>query len=398
MSSQVQQSITETIKHLDKELRDISLKIHDDPELGNQEFHAHELLTDYLEKKGFKVTRNAVGLSTAFIAEFSNSKSGRRVGFCCEYDALPGIGHGCGHNLISIQGLACAISIKKLMEQDLVKGSVVLFGTPAEETTSDKLNFVKEGVVQDKVDFAMMLHPFAKDGLYPNMLALDSLDVEFFGKASHAGMAPWNGINALDALMQAFDNIGMLRQQTLPTNRIHGIITKGGDAANVIPAYASAKFYARSLTKNQLAELKPKIENCFKAAALATGCQIKLSWGPLGPIDDVFMNDTLTAVYKTYMEDEGVSYLPRTEEEKITSGSTDMGNFSYVVPSIHPAFGICTDASNHSKEFTAAARTEIAHKRTLTAAKCLSFTAADVLLKDELYDQVVKDFKKGKAQ
>ncbi|KAL7309984.1 hypothetical protein PS15m_010798 [Mucor circinelloides] len=398
MNNDIKESIANTIKSLDRELREISLKIHNDPELGSKEFHAYKLLTEYVKSKGFQVTYEAAGLETAFMAKFSNSKSGRRVGFVCEYDALPGVGHACGHNIITVQGLACALALKALMEQDLVQGTVVLFGTPAEETTSGKINFVKEGVLQANVDYAMMLHPFATDGIYGRMLALDSADIEFFGKASHAGMAPWNGINALDALMQGLDNVGLLRQQMISTDRVHGIITNGGAAANVIPAYASAHFYARSITKDQLKELKPRVDNCFKAAALATGCEIKMQWGKLGPVEDVFMNDAMALNYKHYMEQEGITYKSRFDEEQTSTGSTDMGNFSYAVPSIHPAYGIHTTAANHTKEFAAAAKTEVAHQDTLRAAKCLSMTAAEVMVDDKLYEQVVDDFKKGKPQ
>ncbi|GAA5809229.1 hypothetical protein MFLAVUS_002634 [Mucor flavus] len=394
----IKQSISHTIQGLDEELREISLKIHDDPELGSKEFHAYNLLTKYLAGKGFDMTYEASGLKTAFMAKYSNSSSGRRVGFVCEYDALPGIGHACGHNIITVQGLACALAFKELMDKGLVQGTVVLFGTPAEETTSGKINMVKDGLVQDNVDYAMMLHPFAIDGLYGRMLALDTLEVEFFGKASHAGMAPWNGVNAVDALMQGFDNIGLLRQQTIPTDRLHGIITKGGNSPNVIPAYSSARFYARSITRNQLKALKPRVENCFKAAALATGCNYKLSWAPLGPVEDVFMNDAMTVDFKHYMEKEGIKYHTRTEEEQTSTGSTDMGNFSYVVPTIHPAYGIHTDAANHTKEFAAAARLPRAHQDTIRAAKCLAFTAAKVMTSDTFYQQVVDDFKKGKPQ
>ncbi|KAG2201834.1 hypothetical protein INT47_004391 [Mucor saturninus] len=397
MNNDIKQSINHTIKSLDQELREISIKIHNDPELGNKEYHAYGLLTTYLESKGFEMTYEAAGLDTAFMASFSNG-SGRRVGFVCEYDALPGVGHACGHNIITVQGLACALAFKTLLEHNLVQGTVVLFGTPAEETTSGKINFVKEGILQNTVDYSMMLHPFADDGLYGRMLALDSLDVEFFGKASHAGMAPWNGVNAVDALMQSFDNIGLLRQQTIPTDRLHGIITEGGSSPNVIPAYASAHFYARSITRNQLNDLKPRVENCFKAAALATGCNYKLQWGKLGPVEDVFMNDAMTARYKNYMEEEGIVYAPRVDEEQTSTGSTDMGNFSYVVPTIHPAYGIHTTAANHTKEFAAAARLPIAHQDTLRAAKCLALTAAEVMMDDKLYQRVVNDFKKGKPQ
>ncbi|CAO3650959.1 unnamed protein product [Cunninghamella blakesleeana] len=393
----IKDSIVQTIDDLSPKLREISLKIHDDPELGNHEFHAYQLLTEYLENQGFNVICEAVGLKTAFIAEYSNGE-GRRIGFCSEYDALPGVGHGCGHNLIAIAGIACAIAIKEALQKNLIKGTVVLFGTPAEESTSGKIDFVNSGEVNKRVDVAMMLHPFAADSLYVRMLALDTLVVEFFGKSSHAGMAPWEGINAVDAIMQGFDNIAMLRQQTIPSNRMHGIITDGGKAANVIPDYSSAKFYARSLTRDQLAELKPKMENCFKAAAKATGCTYKMNWAPGGPVEDVFMNTPLAEYYKILMEEQGVNYIPRVDEEQIIGASTDMGNFSYAVPSIHPAYGIDTTATNHTKEFAAAAGTEEAHKLTIRASKCLSITAAHTYLDDAFYEDVVADFKKGKPQ
>ncbi|CAO3597019.1 unnamed protein product [Absidia cylindrospora] len=386
-SNDIKDTITQTIKDLDSSLRALSLK----------EFHAYQLLTEYLKNQGFNIVYEAAGMKTAFIAEFSNGP-GRRVGFCSEYDALPGVGHGCGHNLIAISGVACAMATKRLLEQNKIQGTVVLFGTPAEETTSGKITLVHSGDVKERVDVAMMLHPFAEDGLYPGYLALDTIQVEFHGKQSHAGMAPWNGVNAVDAVMQGFDNIAMLRQQTLPSNRMHGIITHGGQAANVIPAYASAKLYARSLTKDQLTELKTKMENCFKAAAKATGCTVNMSWAESGPTDDVFMNTSLAEYYKALMEEQGVKYRPRAEEEQIVGGSTDMGNFSYAVPSIHPAFGIYTTATNHTREFAQAAGTAKAHQATLRAATCLSITAAHVYLSDAFYQSVLADFKKGKPQ
>lgn len=187
-------------------------------------------------------------------------------------------------------------------------------------------------------------------------------------------------------------------QNLLLSFRVHGIITNGGTAANVIPAYASAHFYARSITKEQLKELKPRVENCFKAAALSTGCEVKIQWSKVGPVEDVFMNDAMTLNFKHYMEEEGITYEPRVDEEQTGTGSTDMGNISYVVPSIHPAYGIHTTAANHTNEFAAAARTLVAHQDTLRAAKCLSMTAAEIMVDDDLYKKVVDDFKKGKPQ
>ncbi|KAG0747728.1 hypothetical protein G6F60_005892 [Rhizopus arrhizus] len=381
----LKKSIEGTIEQHNQELRTISLEIHDHPELGNKEFNASKVLTDYLEQHGFQVTRGVIGLDTAFIAEYSNGQPGRRIGFCSEYDALPNIGHGCGHNLIAIQGVACALAVKRLLEQKLISGSVTLFGTPAEESTCSKIKFVKEGEIQRRVDFCMMLHPNPKDSVFMKSLSLDQVDIEFFGKASHAGMAPWNGINALDALMQGFDNVGMLRQQTLPTNRIHGIIKKGGNSANVIPDYASAQFFVRATTRNQLQDLKTKLENCFKAAALATGCQIKISWSAQGQIDGKYIE---------YMNAKGVEI----EDDLDVSASTDMGNISYVVPSLHPVYSIGTDAYNHTAEFTLAARTTEAHQKAMVAAVCLSMTAVDASLDATFFQQALDSFKRGKQQ
>ncbi|KAI7882986.1 hypothetical protein K492DRAFT_205689 [Lichtheimia hyalospora FSU 10163] len=398
MNAIMERTIVDTIEAARHELRRISLELYKHPETGDHEYRSSRLLIEYLEEKGFKVTREAAGMPTAFIAEYSNNANGRRVGFCSEYDALPGIGQACGHELIAISGLACALATKTLLEKNLIQGTVVLYGTPAEESTSGKITFVQEGQVASRVDVAMMIHPGPGDGLYVNYLALDSLTVEYFGKASHAGASPWEGINAVDAMMQAWDNISMLRQQTLTTNRIHGVITNGGKSANVIPDYASCTFLARSLTKAQLVELKAKMENCFKAAALATGCEIKLQWAAKGPVDDVFQNEPLAETYKHFMEAQGIEFLPKSVEEAVAGGSTDMGNFSYDVPTIHPFFGIGTTAPNHTIEFTKAAITEEAHNATLIAAECLAKTAACVYVDDQLYEQACAFFAKGKPQ
>ncbi|CEP07549.1 hypothetical protein [Parasitella parasitica] len=290
-----------------------SVMIHQDPELGNKEFNACQLLCKYLEKKGFQVTRKIAELETSFLARFSNG-SGRRVGFASEYDALPGISHGCGHNLIAIQGLACAVSIKSLMDESLVQGTVVLFGTPAEETTSAIINIVKQGLIKDNVDCALMLHPMAQDALYGRLLAMDNVEIEYFGKPTHATMAPWEGVNAMDAIVQAITSLGLMRQQMLPTDNYLYV-------------------------------------HCFNAAGYAAGCQVKLEWREMGPIDYVFTNDAMTAKFKNYMEHEGITYKTRSEEEQLIVASSDFGNVSYTVSAIHPMYAIHTDAGNHTKKF-----------------------------------------------
>ncbi|KAI8884869.1 hypothetical protein K501DRAFT_284675 [Backusella circina FSU 941] len=395
-SQEIKDLIRKTINDHSAELREISLEIHDNPELGNKEFKAAALLTKYLEEKGFKVSRGVVGLETAFIAEYSNGKEGRRVGFCSEYDALPGIGQGCGHNLIAITGVACALAVKACLEKNLMNGSVTLFGTPAEESTSGKINFVQAGEINRRVDFCTMLHPGNMSGVFGKCLALDSFLVEYFGRSSHAGASPFEGVNALDGLMQAFNNIAMLRQQTLPSNRIHGIIKHGGNSPNVIPDYASGFFYVRSVTRAQLVELKEKVEKCVLAGGKATGCQVKITWAEYGQIDDIFQNDYLGNTFIDYARAEGFTIFPREQEEQIVSGSSDMGNITYAVPGLHPGFEIGTKAPNHTREFTAAARTEYAHDRALASSVALAFTAADVFQDNELFDNVVARFKAGK--
>ncbi|KAJ2962902.1 hypothetical protein NQZ79_g1934 [Umbelopsis isabellina] len=395
ISSSIEQEVANTIQNLSGELRKISLKIHDNPELSYEEVKAYALLTDYLEQKGFIVTRHASGLNTGFFAEYSNGP-GRRIGFCSEYDALPGVGHACGHNLIAIAGLACAIATKNLLEKNHLQGTVVLFGTPAEERGSGKITMVNNKDVQSRVDYCMMLHPMPLDGIYAPMLALDSVKVEYFGKPSHAAAAPFNGRNAVDALMQAYNNIAMVRQQTLPTNRVHGIVTDGGNAPNIIPDYAAGFFYARSVKREQLYALKDQIDNCFKAAAIATETDVKIQWGQEGIVEDVFQNTTLADNYVELMTQEGVKFHSREWEEQQATGSTDFGNISYAVPGLHPGFKIVTDGPNHSHEFTLAARTEDSHWRTLRAAKCLTITAARIATDDLLFEKVLEDFAKGK--
>ncbi|KAG2222283.1 hypothetical protein INT45_006962 [Circinella minor] len=398
MNSEVANVINNSINNLDEALRSLSLKIHDNPELGYKEYKASTLLSNFLEEKGFKVTRGAAGMPTSFIAEFTNGRPGRRVAFCSEYDALPGVGHACGHNLIAISGVACAMAVKALLEQNLLDGSVSLFGTPAEEGGNGKVKLLQHNDFQKRADFVLMIHPAQVDSIVGPALAIDLAQIEFFGRASHAGASPWDGINALDALMQGWNNVAMLRQQTLTTNRIHGIIKHGGTSANVIPDYASGDFLARAVTRTQLAELKSKIDKCFEAAAVATGCQVKIKWQPQGPTDDLFTNYTLGNCYKRYMEEEGVELLRPDQVSAINSASSDFGNVSYTLPSIHPVFKIDAKGPNHTALFEEAAGTPSAHIATLRAARVLAKTAATVYLDSDLYEQAWKEFKKGKPQ
>ncbi|KAI9340346.1 hypothetical protein BD770DRAFT_399675 [Pilaira anomala] len=366
-------------------------------ETGMKEVHAHAVLTDFLEKKGFKVTRHAFGMKTAFTAEYSRG-SGRRVGVCSEYDGLPGLGQGCGHNLIAISGLATAIGIKAALESGKASGKVVLFGTPAEELSIGKIVLVEKRAFQDNVDVCLMLHPAAYDHQYAALIAIHDVKVEFFGKPSHASAAPWEGVNALDALVQVWNGISMMRQQLLPTDRVHGIVTDGGLAPNIIPAHTSAFFFIRTTKAHQAGRLQKKIEACFEAAALATGCEVKYTWREIGITKDVVQNQVMADTYAAHMEKFGIQFPPEDVQMRAGGGSTDMGNVSYEMPCIHPMYGIHTTASNHTVEFTAAAKTVAAHKDTIQASKCLAATGIEVLLNESYYNNVQKNFKDNLQQ
>ncbi|KAI8099281.1 uncharacterized protein BX664DRAFT_320915 [Halteromyces radiatus] len=383
--------VQDALTKVDKDLRTISLDLHEHMEVGMKEKHAHDLLTGYMEKQGFKITRHAYGMETAFMAEYSRGQGGRRVGICSEYDGLPGLGQGCGHNLIAISGLAAAIGIKAAMENNKVEGKVILFGTPAEELSIGKIQLVNKRAFQDNVDVCLMLHPSAVGAPYAQMIAVQDVKVEFFGKPTHAAASPWEGVNALDAMVQLWNNISMMRQQLMPTDRVHGIVTDGGQAPNVIPAHTSAFFFVRTPKYTELKRVMDKMEGCFEAAAIATGCKVKWTWRET-PTKDVVQNNIMAATYGKYMEKAGVQFPPRQAQEQGGGGSTDMGNVSYVVPSIHPMFAIHTTASNHTVEFTKAAKTIQAHQDTMLASKSLALTALHVYTSESYYKAVKKDF------
>ncbi|GBB85098.1 hypothetical protein RclHR1_11680003 [Rhizophagus clarus] len=367
-----------------------------------KETFAHNLLVNYLKDQGFKVTPGAYNLETAFVAEFSSKGGeGRVVSFNSEYDALPGIGHACGHNLIAISGVAAAIALKAVFEMHEIPGKVKLFGTPAEENGDGKVDLIKAGAYDD-VDVSLMVHPSSYEGSFYSHYALENWDIEYFGRNAHAAGIPWEGINALDAMVLAYNNIGLLRQQILPTDRIHGIITNGGEAPNVIPDYASAKFVVRGKTIENLHALIPRVQSCFEAAAKATGCTEEN--GTKDPkitrkreIFDVNANVPLGERYEEHLRKFGIEFKPKVEQNKIFLGSTDQGNVTYVVPGIHSLFDIKPPQGNglHTSGFANAAKTEVAHEATLTASKGIALTGIDFLIDDEFAKQVKDTFNGG---
>eukprot|EP00794_Sanderia_malayensis_P015295 gene15295-16872_t len=375
-------------------LHAISQSIWAKPELCFEERHAHEVLTTYLEAQGFKVSKQTP-LETAFIARTGNNADGGiNVGVICEYDALPGIGHACGHNLIAEAGVATALGLKAILDANPdIKAQVVVFGTPAEEGGGGKISMIEQNCF-DEVDFCMMVHPGPVDVVECETLSITPLTIIFHGKEAHAAGAPWLGINALDAAVQCYSNISMLRQQVLPTCRIHGIIKDGGVKPNIIPQRSELLYYARAPTDKLRDALKEKMENCAKAAAVATGCTMEI----VPEKDEVAYsnmkkNDILNAVYKKHALSLGFTfpdYKNLAGPEKNFAGSTDMGNVSYVKPSIHPIYKI-GNAFNHTKEFTNVAAQPEAQKPTLDSAKAMMMTAIEVVMNSKLLDAAKKE-------
>ncbi|KAF8954448.1 hypothetical protein BGZ46_002913, partial [Entomortierella lignicola] len=316
------------------------------------------------------------------------------------YDALPGIGHACGHNLIAISGLATAIGLKAVIEKFHLSAQVKLFGTPAEETFGGKIAMLNKGAFEN-VDVCMMLHGANADVVYPNFLALDTVEVEFFGKASHASASPWEGINALDAAVLAYTNIGLMRQQMKPSQRVHGIINDGGKAANIIPDYTKSLYTVRAPKYSEVKVLKKRVEAIFKGAAVSTGCTYALKWGV--PYKDILTNDPLARKFEHYMNAQGLEYPSKQEQMSKLSGSTDMGNLTYALPGIHPMFNILNLVGKddnsmglHTTAFANAAAQPVGHLATLRAAKGLAMTGVECILDDEFLQSVKKEFESTK--
>lgn len=382
---EVKAKIMKSVDSIKDELISISKFIHDNPELGNQEYKSSALLEDMLEKHGFKVERGYLGLDTAFKADYGKGE-GTSVALMAEYDALPGLGHGCGHNLICAAAVGAAIALKTIVDE--FGGLVTVFGTPAEETNGAKVTMAAAGVF-DPYDIAMMAHPSDKYCVYSSSLAMDALQFEYFGKAAHAAASPEEGINALDAVIQLFNGINALRQQMEDGSRVHGIITDGGKAPNIIPDYAKARFYVRATTRAKLDTLKEKVISCAKGAELATGTTLKVSNFEFS-FDNMITNKHLAEACMENLKRLGINDIARNDENM---GSTDMGNVSHRVPSMHMYFKI-TEASTpgHSVEMCNAAGSFEGMNAMLKAASALAMTAADVITDEGLRQRIKDEF------
>ena len=365
-------------------LRTVSEDIWKFAELGYEEHRSSKALATALETVGFNVERNAAGLSTAFRATYGSGSP--NVAFLCEFDALPEIGHACGHNLIAEAGLAAGIGLKSALERFSLPGTVTVLGTPAEEGGAGKVVMIDAGYFND-VDFAMMVHPAYVNDAYPQALAVRRVAVTFHGKEAHAAMAPWEGVNALDAAVMAYNSISVMRQQMKPSWRIHAVISNGGTKPNIIPGKTEMEYYIRAPTEKEVEDLQEKSFNCFRAAATATGCTVDIKETGK-PYSNLVTNKAMADLFIK----ECTSLGCEMSGASLPTGSTDMGNVSYVVPSIHPMYAIGT-AVNHSAEFTAVANSGEAHTLTVSMGKAMALTALEVLSDSSLLEQIKKEFK-----
>lgn len=389
--AEVAKSIEAEMEKLDKELRELSLDMHDHPEIMWEEHRTHDLFVKYLSNKsGWKVTPHAYGLDTAFKAVFSHKadKDSRVIGFQSELDALAGIGHACGHNLIAMSGVAAALSVASALVEKDIAGTVVLLGTPAEEGGGGKIKLADAGAYKD-MDACLMIHPAAMSGTGA-MLAVHPVVVTYKGRTAHSGAAPWEGINALDAAVLAYNNISALRQQIQPNERVHGIIKGNNWSPNVVPGEATLIFNIRAPTISALKALTARVQKCFEAAALATGCTGEYDWQTA--YADVHNTPSLSATYANFLDQRYRIHVPNDD----FAASTDFGNITYILPSLHAEYAIHLDdprtQGNHTVGFAAAARTQEAHDRTKEAALAIAVTGAKVLVDKEFRDHVWKEW------
>ncbi len=382
------------IDTLQDQLLYISNTLHANPELMFEEIKAMALLSDAVESEGLEVQRGVYGLKTAFQSEFG-SKESPCVAILAEYDALPDIGHACGHNLIATAALGAGLCLAKLSKQ--LPGRIRLLGTPAEEGGGGKILMAQKGAFKN-VDAAMMVHPGNLNLITMPTLAATGVEVVYHGKAAHASAAPEKGINALDALLLAFHGINALRQHLTPTDKIHGIITDGGQAVNIIPERAGAKFSVRSSTSNELALLKQKVQNCLEAGATATGATAKIVWAP-GSYLDLKTNWPLAEQFEKNAQTLERNFFPLEQVPIQTAGSTDMGNVSHIVPSIHPMFASAPEECTlHHSDFAKHAGSKMGEAAAIDAAKCMAMTAIDYFMDTTLQKDVKNHFANTKNQ
>ncbi|HBR18292.1 MAG: hydrolase [Deltaproteobacteria bacterium RIFCSPLOWO2_12_FULL_43_16] len=381
----IKKEVLNILDGIKERLFSLSCDFYHNPETGLKEYKTSAACVNILREFGFKVDKGVAGLETAFKAVCGNGKPA--IALLIEMDALPQIGHGCGHNISGIASIGAAIAVSKVIPK--TGGSVVALGTPAEEIGVGKIAMIKAGVFEG-FDAAMMAHPSSKRLVSRIFLGLIRLNLNFKGKPSHASAYPEEGINALDAVIQTFNSINAMRQQLRNDVRIHGIITDGGVAPNIIPEKASASFYVRAKDLDELYSVKERVLNCARGAALATGCELTIEEGAdmNAPLK---LNKALADIYRRQME-----FLGLKEDDfpmDKNAGSSDIGNVSQVLPTIHPHILLRKGINIHTREFADATITEDGKNAIMEGAKCLALTAVELIIDKDALERVQRDFK-----
>jgi len=384
--STVKDQIGQAVDRLADDLEQLSRRIHDHPELAYQEVKAAGWLSDYLTGQGFKVERGVAGVETAFRATIETGH-GPTIAILCEYDALPSIGHACGHNVIATSGAGAGAALAAV-RATLPAGRIQVIGTPAEEGGGGKVKLIQGGVFEH-VDVAMMIHGFDRWILHQDLLGIVRVGFEFTGKAAHASADPWEGVNALDAVIQTFNNVSMLRQQIRPEARIHGIVTQGGAAPNIIPEAAACTFYVRAAKLDYMWALHKRVIACAEGAATATGCTLKVVEFE-APYEPLKRNNTLLDLFRANMKTTGAVESPPMADRM---GSSDIGNVSQVIPAIQPMVQIAPHGTPiHSRAFEAAAVSGLAREGMCQAAKTMAMTTYDLLADPGLVKKARAEF------
>ncbi len=388
------QEILDYIENKKYDYVEISHRIHERPELGNEEIFASRTLIDKLKENGFDIETDIAGHATGFIANYDSEKEGPTIGYLAEYDALPGLGHACGHNIIGTSSVLAGSALKQVV--DNVGGKVVVLGCPAEEggeNGSAKASYVKAGVIND-IDIALMIHP--GNETYPtiNTLAVDVLDIKFYGKSAHASENADEALNALNAMISYFNGVAQLRQHIKKGQRVHGVILDGGKAANIIPDFTHARFYTRARTRKELDVLTEKVNQIARGAAIQTGCDYE--FGPIqNGVNEFIKTPKLDQLFEKYANEVGED----VSHDDFGFGSTDTGNVSHIVPTIHPHVKIGSrNLVGHTHRFREAAASVHGDQALIRGAKIIALMGLELIENKGLFDDIVQQHSHIKGQ
>lgn len=380
------QEILDYIENRKYDYVEISHRIHERPELGNEEIFASRILIDKLKENDFEIETDIAGHATGFIATYDSGKEGPTIGYLAEYDALPGLGHACGHNIIGTSSVLAGSALKQVA--DNAGGKVVVLGCPAEEggeNGSAKASYVKAGVIDD-IDIALMIHP--GNETYPTIdtLAVDVLDIKFYGKSAHASENADEALNALDAMISYFNGVAQLRQHIKKSQRVHGVILDGGKAANIIPDLTHARFYTRATTRKELDVLTEKVSQIAKGAAIQTGCDYE--FGPIqNGVNEFIKTPKLDELFEKYAVEMG----EEVSHDDFGFGSTDTGNVSHIVPTIHPHVKIGSrNLVGHTHRFREAAASVHGDQALIRGAKIIALMGLELIENKGLFDEITQ--------